>query len=117
MQITYDAEVDALSIIFHETTVTTEELADGITAEYDSQGQLVGFEILGAAQQFSDKQSLEQILALRPSPRLQERTNDLLSRSKHGQLSHQKETELERYLLLEHLVRLAKVYAYKQQTP
>ena len=34
MKISYDAEVDALSIIFRETTVTTVPLAEGITAEY-----------------------------------------------------------------------------------
>src|SRR5438128_479074 len=35
MKIRYDAEVDALSIIFRDTTVTTEELAEGIAGEYD----------------------------------------------------------------------------------
>jgi hypothetical protein len=29
MKITYDAEADALSIVFAETTVTTQHLADG----------------------------------------------------------------------------------------
>ena len=33
MKIAYDAEVDALSIIFRETTVTTKHLAEGIAAE------------------------------------------------------------------------------------
>ena len=36
MKIRYDAEVDALSIVFQETTVTTQELAEGISAEYDA---------------------------------------------------------------------------------
>jgi uncharacterized protein YuzE len=48
MRIRYDAEVDALSVIFRETTVTTRELADGIVAEYDAQDRLVGLEILDA---------------------------------------------------------------------
>jgi uncharacterized protein YuzE len=48
MRIRYDLEVDSLSVIFQETTVTTEELGDGIVAEYDAQGQLVGLEILDA---------------------------------------------------------------------
>ncbi len=48
---------------------------------------------------------------LRPSPRLQARASALLARSKQGELSRQEEAELERYLVLEHLVRLAKVHA------
>jgi hypothetical protein len=55
----------------------------------------------------------EQVIATHPSPELQERIGDLLYRSKHGQLSHQEESELERHLVLEHLVRLAKAHAYK----
>jgi hypothetical protein len=39
----------------------------------------------------------------------------LLDQSKAGALSPQEEKELERYLLVEHLVRLAKAYAYKQR--
>lgn len=38
MKISYDAEVDALSITFRETTVTTRHLAEGIAADYDSEG-------------------------------------------------------------------------------
>jgi hypothetical protein len=34
MKISYDPEVDALSIIFRETTVTTKHLAEGIAADY-----------------------------------------------------------------------------------
>lgn len=48
MKIRYDREVDALSIIFTETTVTTEEVAEGIAVEYDAEGQLAGIEILDA---------------------------------------------------------------------
>ncbi len=53
----------------------------------------------------------ERVMALRPSPRLQARASALLARSKQGELSRQEEAELERYLVLEHLVRLAKVHA------
>jgi hypothetical protein len=56
----------------------------------------------------------EQILALHPSPELQARASDLLARSKAGALSRQGEIELERFLFLEHLVRLAKIHAYRQ---
>jgi len=56
----------------------------------------------------------EQVLAIRPSPELQARVSELLGRSKEGELSRQEETELERYLTLEHLVRVAKAHAHKQ---
>jgi len=56
----------------------------------------------------------EQVLALRPSPELQTRVSELLARSKTEELSRHEEAELERYLLLEHLVRLAKAHAYQQ---
>ena len=40
MKISYDAEVDALSITFREATVTTKHLAEGIAADYDAEGHL-----------------------------------------------------------------------------
>ena len=46
MKISYDPEVDALSITFRETTVTTKHLAEGIAADYDADGKLAGIEIL-----------------------------------------------------------------------
>jgi hypothetical protein len=47
----------------------------------------------------------EAIFALRPAPELQVRMSELLDRNKSGSLSRQDETELDRYFLLEHLVR------------
>jgi uncharacterized protein YuzE len=38
MRIRYDSEVDALGILFLDTTVTTQELAEGINAAYDARG-------------------------------------------------------------------------------
>ena len=61
MKIRYDAEVDALSIVFRETTVTTQELAEGIAGEYDAQGQLVGIEILDAARRLGDESALREV--------------------------------------------------------
>ena len=49
MKINYDKEVDALSIIFADATVTTKHLAEGIAADFDSDGMLVGLEILDAS--------------------------------------------------------------------
>lgn len=62
MRIRYDPEVDALSISFRDTTVTTQELADGIAAEYDAQHQLVGLEILDAMKRFGDPSTLQQVI-------------------------------------------------------
>jgi hypothetical protein len=56
----------------------------------------------------------KQVLAIRPSPEFQKRVSELLAQNKVGSLSHEEEIELERYLVLEHLVRLAKIYAYQQ---
>jgi hypothetical protein len=56
----------------------------------------------------------EQVLDIHPSPRLQARVSELLARNKEGELARHEEAELERYLMLEHLVRLAKAHAYKQ---
>ena len=62
MRITYDREVDALSIVFRETTVTTEELVEGISGEFDADGQLVGLEILDASTRFGDPSTLQQVI-------------------------------------------------------
>ncbi|MFO7635367.1 MAG: hypothetical protein R6W76_22675 [Caldilinea sp.] len=56
----------------------------------------------------------EQVLALRPSSTLQARLQTLLEREKSGALSSSERAELDRYLLLEHWVRLAKTHALQQ---
>ena len=58
--------------------------------------------------------SPEEILAIRPTPALQARMSQLLDRNKSGTLSATEAVELDRYLLLEHWVRLAKAHAYKR---
>lgn len=62
MKITYDREVDALYIRFKETTVTTKHLAEGIAADYDSDGHLAGIEILDAVKRFGDPQVFRQVI-------------------------------------------------------
>jgi hypothetical protein len=57
--------------------------------------------------------SPEVILAIRPPPTLQARMSELLEQNKSGTLTRSEEVELDRYLLLEHWVRLAKAHAYK----
>jgi YD repeat-containing protein len=61
VRISYDPEVDALSIMLYDTTVTTQELADGVAGEYDAQGRLVGIEILDAAKRFGDASPFRQV--------------------------------------------------------
>jgi uncharacterized protein YuzE len=62
MRIRYDAEVDALSIVFRDCTVIARELAEGIAGEYDDQGHLVGLEILDASRRFGDPSTFQQII-------------------------------------------------------
>jgi uncharacterized protein YuzE len=62
MRISYDPEVDALSITFRETTVVTKHLADGIAADYDSEGHLAGIEILDAMRRFGDRDTLRKVV-------------------------------------------------------
>ena len=61
MKISYDPEVDALSITFRETTVTTKHLAEGIAADYDSEGRLAGLEILDAQKRFGGSETMRRV--------------------------------------------------------
>jgi uncharacterized protein YuzE len=62
MKITYDREVDALYIRFKETTVTTKHLAEEIAADYDTDGNLAGIEILDAVKRLGDPQIFKQVI-------------------------------------------------------
>jgi uncharacterized protein YuzE len=68
MKISYDPEVDALSITFRETTVTTKHLAEGIAADYDASGRLAGIEVLDAVRRFGDRDTLRQVVVEGISP-------------------------------------------------
>ncbi|MFB2983110.1 hypothetical protein [Microseira sp. BLCC-F43] len=82
------------------------ELTAAETIPYQDELQIV--ELLAS------QPSPEVILAIRPRPALQARMSELLDRNKSGTLSQSEEVELDRYLLLEHWVRLAKAHAYKR---
>jgi uncharacterized protein YuzE len=62
VKITYGSEVDALSITFRETTVTTKHLGEGIAADYDADGKLAGIEMLDAIKRFGGKETLRQVV-------------------------------------------------------
>ena len=53
----------------------------------------------------------EDVISFRPSEAAQERVTDLLSREKEGELSRAEKSELDHYLQIEHLMRLAKARA------
>ena len=55
--------------------------------------------------------SPEEALNVRPSERLQSRVQELLRKSRAGELTTQEEEEWERYEYIEHLVRIAKAKA------
>lgn len=52
------------------------------------------------------------ILALKASSEIQERLEFLIEESKEGRLSAQEKDELDHYIVLERLVRLAKIRAH-----
>ena len=62
LRIRYDPEVDALSLSFRDTTVTVQDLADGVVGEFDAEGQLVGLEILDASTRFGEPSTLREVI-------------------------------------------------------
>jgi hypothetical protein len=82
-----------------------QELTAAETTAYQDDHQII--ELLAS------QPSPEVILAIRPTPTLQARMSELLEQNKSGTLTRPEEVELDRYLLLEHWVRLAKAHAYK----
>jgi hypothetical protein len=82
-----------------------QELNSSTTISYQDDRQIV--ELLAS------QPTPEVILAIRPTPALQARMSELLEQNKSGTLTRSEEVELDRYLLLEHWVRLAKAHAYK----
>jgi hypothetical protein len=53
----------------------------------------------------------QNVIAFRPSEESQERVADLLAREKNGELTPSERSELDHYLQIEHLMRLAKARA------
>ena len=61
MKISYDMEVDALHIVFIETTVTSEHVAPSITIDYAADGRLAGIEILDAKKLLGSPNPLQRV--------------------------------------------------------
>lgn len=53
----------------------------------------------------------EEVLALRPSEKLQHRINELLDKNRTEELQSQEKAEWDQYAYLEHIVRIAKIKA------
>ena len=62
MKLSYDPEVDALRIVFRETTVTTKHLAEGIAADYHPAGKLAGLEVLDAVRRSGDQATMQWVV-------------------------------------------------------
>lgn len=53
------------------------------------------------------------VLAFKPSPETKERVSDLIEREKTEAISSDEKAELDYYMHIEHLMRMAKIYARK----
>lgn len=53
------------------------------------------------------------VLAFRPSDETRERVSYLIEREKTGEISEEEKSELDYYMHLEHLMRMAKIFARK----
>ncbi|MEO6724927.1 MAG: DUF2283 domain-containing protein [Blastocatellia bacterium] len=63
MKVTYDAEVDALRIVFNDAPVEeSDEEKPGIILDYDRAGNIVGLEILDASKQIQNPPAVEYAL-------------------------------------------------------
>lgn len=60
MKITYDPEVDILRIIFNDNQIEeSDEEKPGVIFDYDSDGNVVGLEILEASKRLDNPRSVE----------------------------------------------------------
>jgi len=64
MRVTYDPEVDALSIILSEALVEeSDEAKPGVILDYDAAGNVVGLEILNASKRVDNPKAMDYALA------------------------------------------------------
>jgi uncharacterized protein YuzE len=64
MKIIYDPEVDLLRILFQDTPIAESDEDDsGIIFDFDSQGKVIGLEILDASQRIDNPQSVNYTIA------------------------------------------------------
>ena len=64
MKVTYDPEVDVLRILFTSAAIEeSDEEKSGIILDYDSDGNIVGMEVLDASQKIENPRSIEYAVA------------------------------------------------------
>lgn len=60
MKVTYDAEVDVLSIVLSDAPVEeSDEDKPGVIIDYDTDGNIVGLEILQASRRMTNPRAVE----------------------------------------------------------
>jgi hypothetical protein len=57
--------------------------------------------------------SPEKVIAFRPSTQMQSRVSALMLKEKMGQLTVEEKAELDNYMVIEHLMRMAKAKAFQ----
>ena len=64
MKVTYDPEVDALTIILSDVAVEeSDEAKPGVILDYDVAGNIVGLEILNASKRVDNPKAIDYALA------------------------------------------------------
>lgn len=64
MKVTYDAEVDVLSVVFsHAPVEESDEDKPGVVIDYDKDGNVVGIEILEASRRVDNPRAVEHAVA------------------------------------------------------
>ena len=60
MKVVYDQEVDVLRIVFNTAAIEeSDEEKPGVILDYDSDGNLVGLEVLEASKRIEDPRALD----------------------------------------------------------
>ena len=64
MKVTYDPEVDALTIVLSDVAVEeSDEAKPGVILDYDANGNIVGLEILHASKRVDNPKAIDYALA------------------------------------------------------
>ena len=64
MKVTYDPEVDALTIVLSDVAVEeSDEAKPGVILDYDANGNIVGLEILNASKRVDNPTAIDYALA------------------------------------------------------
>jgi len=110
MRLTLDISDELAARLGSEQGRLPEILAFGLR-EIDA-GGAAGFKGLADVLEFlANLPPPEQILALRPSPKLQQEIDALLERNREAGLNDEEERQWKQYQYIEHLVRKAKIRA------